>query len=137
MVLSTAQRVLGNRQDAEDAFQATIIALAKSANFSLGSVKGFQYRDVSVRAQARLKAGDSVGLIARRPGDQTRSDYIGQVTADGRDILFSDTSGWVNVPPVQTSLDVLENDVMMQLEVVSDTIRFWAWPAGEEMPAAS
>src|SRR5579872_5650943 len=48
MVLATCQRILGNPDDAEDAFQAVFIVLARKAGTILGNLAGWLYA-VSVR----------------------------------------------------------------------------------------
>jgi RNA polymerase sigma factor (sigma-70 family) len=87
LVLGVCRRVLANRQDAEDAFQATFLVLARAAGSirnqeSLGSwLYGVAYR---VAAKARLRSARRLRHEANAPVRDT-ADALAEVT--GRELV--------------------------------------------------
>src|SRR5262245_42183652 len=82
MVRAVCARILRHEQDAEDAFQATFLALARSAGtISRGSLAGWLYRaayHVALKAKART--------ARRREGDAP-DDFV----ADGDPAVSAET----------------------------------------------
>src|SRR5262245_39005388 len=82
MVRAVCARILRHEQDAEDAFQATFLALAKSAGtIARASLAGWLYRaayHVALKAKARA---------ARRRGGDAPDDFV----ADGDPAVSAET----------------------------------------------
>jgi RNA polymerase sigma factor (sigma-70 family) len=89
MVLSVSHRVLSRRHDAEDAFQATFLVLARRAASVRGSVGGWLHA-VAYRVARRLRAN-----LVRRPAQEL---------------------GRIDVPQPDTTTDVTWREVRLVLD---------------------
>jgi RNA polymerase sigma factor (sigma-70 family) len=89
--------------------------------------------DVSIRTQVRLVDGAAIG-VAVRWNEQINRSYLGFLTADQRALLMMGGSLDL-LSDVPVNFDVSQEDAMIQLDVVGDQLKLWAWPAGQAMPS--
>ncbi len=86
MVLGVCRRVLGNAHDAEDAFQATFLALARSAaTVGRGALAGWLYRVAYHNALRARSATAARAEREQRAGREGAGDPLEEVT--GRELL--------------------------------------------------
>ena len=101
-------------------------------------VLGLNLEDTSIRAQGRLLDPESdLVLVARhRPDNQVNGvgSYLGGIFPDG--VVFIGVGGAASqiVEEADTDLAPLEEDVLLQLDVIGNTVSLWAWRPGETMP---
>jgi hypothetical protein len=112
--------------------------LAPSQRAIVTTVPALKLQDVSIRAQVRILESSAprggVELLARADRSTVTSILAGvneigtaYITRSNVSCCFAQTN---------TSLRPLEQDVIMQLDVFGPTLKMWAWPAGQPMPAA-
>ena len=101
-------------------------------------VLGLDLEETSIRAQGRLLDADAnIDLIARhRPENQVNGvgSYFAGIQADGGVAIAIGGEAARIVEQTDTDLAPLEEDVVLQLDVMDNTVSFWAWRPGESMP---
>jgi len=82
--------------------------------------------NTSVRTRFRLRKGTTVGALVRGP-------YFGLINSSGTAILgLSGVGG--DFVSTATDLNVMEEDVVMQVDAIGDSMRMWLWRPGASMP---
>ena len=122
-------------------------------NVGVGAaVINVSYRDTSIRTQTRvMETGGSATIIARGQGPQSSEAYFaavshlpefgGSVVMAGRanasdrvadNTYFTPSRGTDRL--AQLSHDVRKVDTVLQLDIVGNNIKVWAWAATDSMP---
>ncbi len=89
------------------------------------------FEGTSMRTQARLLAGDEIGLAVRNNDSQNLS-YVCALNTNRVAVFFGGLIKGLAEKPVD--FDITTEDVVMQLDAFGDTIQCWVWPANEARP---
>jgi hypothetical protein len=92
--------------------------------------------DASIQAVVRLEGGgnDLAGVFAR--ADDSGVSHTLEIEADG-DVFLGIAvagAGMGTFTQVATNLRPTQEDVILRLDAIGNTMRAWAWRAGEAMP---
>lgn len=89
--------------------------------------------DTSIRAVVRINGvGDqNVGIVARA-NDQNGQAHAAEIEADG-DVFIGINQVYTRTT---TNLQPTQEDVVLQLDVIGNSVQVWAWRAGEPKPSA-
>jgi hypothetical protein len=90
--------------------------------------------DTSIRAQVRLEGtADEVVAIFARANAVTNQSHALEIAADGG-LWLGIANDYQRI--IGTDLRPTNEDVVLQLDVIGDSIRGWAWRADEPMPGS-
>lgn len=94
------------------------------------------YPGISLRTQVRTDGGvDGVAFLARLDLNAAVA-YQGGIASDGTVYLGWNNPTYHRLDAIPTALGVTSEDIMLQFDVFGDSLRLYAWRAGEPMPSA-
>jgi RNA polymerase sigma factor (sigma-70 family) len=93
-----------------------------------------QLSDVSIQVQLRVLAGDGAVIGGRRNVGFPVTNYHAYVTTNEVGIAYG-PNGTPTLHSTQIDFDPRLEDVILQLDIIGNSITYWAWPADEARPA--
>jgi RNA polymerase sigma factor (sigma-70 family) len=105
-------------------------------NYGVVSVPAFTLSDTSIRAQVRIESQYDEAAAVFVRGNLNNLNAIAhtlEVEADGT--LWFGIVGSFQLQSIESDLRPTQEDVILQLDAIGDTITGWAWRAGQPKPA--
>jgi len=90
--------------------------------------------DVSIQVQLRVLAGDGAGIGGRRTLGFPVTNYHAYIGTNEVGIAYG-PNGTPILHSTQVDFDAKLEDVILQLDIIGNSITYWAWPADEPRPA--
>jgi hypothetical protein len=105
--------------------------------FATSTVRDLDIADVSVRTVFQLVDGATIGMGARYGPGRSDFGYLRIDSVDGSvdaGITSAGPDGLTDLANVEVPFDPRQEDIAMQLDIFSDIVQLWVWPADGTMP---
>jgi hypothetical protein len=120
-------------------------ATDQSVEFMAANALDFTSGDTSVRSQVRVAGIEGAAILTLRNQDVDDTQHyfggVGYYPQYGGTVLFMGRNDpgdsrffFPEAEALPVDLDVLDDDVVIQLDVIGNQVRLWAWQADEPMP---
>jgi hypothetical protein len=123
-----------NAGDAPRVENGDLIVSTDSLGQAADAINDRGFGDTSIRAQGRIIEGDYLSVFSRVALSPSYRSYGAAVGADGSVDVYDYASGRTFFTS-RTNLNPVNLDVVLQLDVIGNTLSFWAWQAGQPMPS--